>query len=192
MCLCSTGERLVICHLSAPQLHEVWRQGPTHMSKEGGKVFSGKSVSSLCHRALSTQLVSRWLLIKWEGDLRAWPSVAKMRTCLRTAGRVYFPQGAREPSSVLVGWFLSVDGMAALWREISYPWEASQLFVQNRASVGKNEFQRDCRVLVPSVWLQELVMGSQFSGTKENETESCLFLKEPKHLTLWKCRVSLK
>lgn len=102
-------------------------------------------------------------------------SVAQVRTCLQRAGRVSFPQGAREVRSVLVGWFLSVDRMAALWRKISYPWEARQCFVQNRVSLGKNEFQRDCRMFVPSVWPQELVMWSQFSCTKENETVISVF-----------------
>lgn len=34
--------------------------------------------------------------------------------------------------------------------------------------------------------------GNAVEHTKENETESCLFSKEPEHLTLRKCRMSLK
>ena len=50
-----TGERYVI--FLSPNYKEVWRQGPMSMSEEGGKAFGGQSDSSLCHRALSTQLV---------------------------------------------------------------------------------------------------------------------------------------
>ena len=150
LCSCSAGENRVICHLPPLNYKESWDTGSARMFTERGKAFGGQPATTepfLRSRCLD------WLLVKWEG---AWgprhsDSAAEARTCLQRVDRVSFPQIAREVSSGPVRLILSVDTKAALWREISYPWEASQLFLQNGISVGKNEFQGACGVFVHSV-----------------------------------------
>lgn len=49
----------------------------------------------------------------------------------------FLPIGTREVSSNPIRLMLFVDRMADLWGEISNLWEARQLFLQNRVSIGK-------------------------------------------------------
>ena len=119
------------------------------MSREAGKAFIGWS-------ATTEPFLFRWcleqLLVKWEGTWGPEHSDCNKSEDLFAESILSFlptrsKRGKQQPHELI----LSVDTTAALWREISCFWEAGQLLLQNRVSIGRNEFKGAYETFVHSI-----------------------------------------
>lgn len=119
------------------------------MSREAGKAF-------VVWSAITEPFLLRWcleqLLVKLEGTWGPEHSDCnKGEDLFAESIPSFLPPRSKRVKQRPHELILFVDTTAALWREISCSWEAGQLLLQNRVSVGRNEFQGACEMFVHSV-----------------------------------------
>lgn len=126
-------------------------------------------------------------------DLGAWAQWLQQRWGLVCREYTEFPSHQEQESQAAASRAYSVCGHNSCSLEGNFLFLGSWSASPPEQSISRQKWIPGGLWNVRSLCVTAGVgIGSQCHWTKENKTESCLSSEEPEHLTLWKCRVSLR